>query len=384
MEPFLSLLISVVVILVLIRKIKIGYSVLIGTVLLSVLTLGSKGIYEIFKSFLDISNAEIVAIVILAFALAQSMEKMGMLKGVSSSLSPLSGVEVALIPLLIGLLPMPGGALVSAVMISSLASRYQIDPERMTFINYWFRHIWVTVWPLYPNVIIASAVMDTDFRHIIGATYPIALAAIISAIPFSRGLFRKPSKPDLHELVVSFSPIILVAALALLFKMSLLLSLLIAILLLFAIKREFKAIPEVFKRSVDLEILVLVFAVLAYRDLIIISGAAEDFLNAVVSAGISSYAAAFLLSFFVAFSTGIEMSYTSIALPLLTPFTGTGDINQNFVLLIFAAGFAGVMLSPLHLCIVLSAKHFNANLRKVYHYLIPASIIMLLLVFAFL
>jgi hypothetical protein len=384
MEPFLSLLISVFVILLLIRKIKIGYSVLIGTFLLSILALGSEGIYEILKSFMEVSNLEIVFIVILAFALAQSMDRLGMLEGVSSSLSPLSGIEVALIPLLIGLLPMPGGALVSAVMISSLAAKYQIDSERMTFINYWFRHIWVTVWPLYPNVIIASAVMKTDFRHIIAATYPIALAAILSALPFSRGLFRKPGKPDFRELLVSFSPIILVAALALILKISLLLSLLVAIMLLFAIKREFKTIPEVFKRSIDLEIIVLVFAVLAYRDLIIISGAAEDFLNAVVSAGIPSYAAAFLLSFFVAFSTGIEMSYTSIALPLLTPFTGTGDINQSFVLLIFAGGFAGVMLSPLHLCIVLSAKHFNAELRKVYHFMIPASIIMLLLVFAFL
>ena len=384
MEPFLSLLISVFVILVLIRRIKIGYSVLIGTILLSILTFGIEGIYEILKSFMDISNAEIVAIVILAFALAQSMENLGLLKGVSSSLSSLSGIEVALIPLLIGLLPMPGGALVSAVMISSLAAKYQIAPERMTFINYWFRHIWVTVWPLYPNVIIASAVMETDFRHIVGATYPIALAAIISAIPFSRGLFRKPGKPDFRELLVSFSPIILVAVLALLLKISLLLSLLVAILLLFGIKREFRGMPEVFKRSVDLEIIILVVAVLAYRDLIIISGAAEDFLNAVISAGISSYAAAFVLSFFVAFSTGIEMSYTSIALPLLIPFTGTGDINQSFVLLIFAAGFAGVMLSPLHLCIVLSAKHFNTEYRKVYRYLIPASVIMLLLVFAFL
>ena len=107
MEPFLSLLISVFVILVLIRKIKIGYSVLIGTILLSVLTLGSDGVYEMLRSFMKISNMEIVAIVILAFALAQSMEKLGMLKGVSSSLSPLSGIEVALIPLLIGLLPMP-------------------------------------------------------------------------------------------------------------------------------------------------------------------------------------------------------------------------------------------------------------------------------------
>lgn len=384
MEPFLSLLISVFVILVLIRKVKIGYSVLVGTVLLSLLTLGGEGIYQILRSFMEISNVKIVAIVILAFALAQAMEKFGMLKGVSSSLSPLSGIEVALIPLLIGLLPMAGGALVSAVMISSLAARYQIEAERMTFINYWFRHIWVTVWPLYPNVIIASAVMETDFRHITAATYPIALAAIISALPFSKGLFRKPGKPDFRELVVSFSPIILVALLALLLKISLLLSLFVAIMLLFGIKKEFKAIPDVLKRSIDLEIIVLVFAVLAYKDLIVISGAARDFLNAVVSAGIPSYAAAFLLSFFVAFSTGIEMSYTSIALPLLTPFTGTGDINQSFVLLIFAGGFAGVMLSPLHLCIVLSAKHFNAELGKVYHYMIPASIIMLLLVFAFL
>jgi len=45
--------------------------------------------------------------------------------------------------------------------------------------------------------------------------------------------------------------------------------------------------------------------------------------------------------------------------------------NMMFV---FASGFAGVLLSPVHLCLLLSNQYFGARLSGVYIYLIPATL----------
>ena len=32
-------------------------------------------------------------------------------------------------------------------------------PERRTFLNYWFRHVWEMVFPLYPSLVLAAGLM---------------------------------------------------------------------------------------------------------------------------------------------------------------------------------------------------------------------------------
>ena len=50
---------------------------------------------------------------------------------------------VALLPAIIGLMPIAGGALVSAPMVVPGCDELNLSPERWrTFINYWFRHVW--------------------------------------------------------------------------------------------------------------------------------------------------------------------------------------------------------------------------------------------------
>jgi hypothetical protein len=41
------------------------------------------------------------------------------------------------------------------------------------------------------------------------------------------------------------------------------------------------------------------------------------------------------------------------------------------LVLAFSMGYAGMMLSPVHLCFLLTAEYFNTSLIKVYRYLLP-------------
>src|SRR5262245_23263268 len=53
-------------------------------------------------------------------------------------------VVLAALPAIIGLLPMPGGALFSAPMVEQSAGP-SMGPEDKALVNYWYRHVWECV-----------------------------------------------------------------------------------------------------------------------------------------------------------------------------------------------------------------------------------------------
>lgn len=376
MNGLLALFLSIAIVLALSRKISIGISLLIGSTMLSLFTLGSP-IY-VLKGILSYTTLNTLLLVFLSFSLSNCMEKAGLLDRLTSALSStFGGLSYILIPLLIGLLPMPGGALVSAVMIGKMLEKYKIEAEKITFLNYWYRHVWVVVWPLYPNVILATAIVEVDYSTYISATICIALIAFLCGIFAVRGLDIKVNFnfDSMKRLIFGFYPIIVLVISAALLKLNLLVSLLLAILsLLFYNPRSISG----FKKAADWKMLLLIVSVMSYKGVIEAGDVAESFLNDL--SFLPTSLLAFSLSFIVSFSTGLEMSYASIALPLLTTYTGIGDINPKNMMLVVLAGYLGVMLSPLHLCLILTAQYFEANLLKAYRYLLPASVMTALLV----
>jgi hypothetical protein len=65
---------------------------------------------------------------------------------------------IATLPTLIGVLPMPGGAIFSAPMVAAVDVEGRLTPGERATANYWFRHAIELVWPLYPSFILASSI----------------------------------------------------------------------------------------------------------------------------------------------------------------------------------------------------------------------------------
>ncbi len=63
---------------------------------------------------------------------------------------------------LIGLLPMPGGALFSAPMVDTSLQNLSVSREQKAVFNCWFRHVWEYWWPLYPGVVLAVALLGVE------------------------------------------------------------------------------------------------------------------------------------------------------------------------------------------------------------------------------
>ena len=111
-------------------------------------------------SLQTIGLASIVGLILVMSRLMERSGNMTRLVERFSLLSRDARVVGAVMPALIGLLPMPGGALFSAPMVEASLHEHPVNEEQKTIINYWFRHVWEYWWPLYPGVVLAMALLD--------------------------------------------------------------------------------------------------------------------------------------------------------------------------------------------------------------------------------
>jgi hypothetical protein len=83
----------------------------------------------------------------------------------------------------------------------------------------------------------------------------------------------------------------------------------------------------------------------------------------------------FLLPFLVSFSTGVTTPTVAITYPFLMPFIRSGgDVSLSLETLAFAGVMFGLAISPIHLCLALSASYFNAPLGRIVLRVLPAAL----------
>lgn len=378
----LALLFIFAVILLLLKyRIHLGISILVGTALLyTIFYIPPVDIARsIYHSTTDWMTIRLLLLVFLVVFMSRLMSITGNLDDMVSSLRGLFNDRrwsIATISALIGLLPMPAGALVSGHMINSTADELQMSAENRTAVNYWFRHIWEYSWPFYQGVILSAATLAVSVSYIVSIQFPLTLLALITGILFfllpikKHPEDKKAGKREWNALLrfsVSIWPIILVIALVIIATIDLLWSLLLVVVLMFAIYRpKFSECRDVMKKSGIAKILFILLDVMLFKGALTDTGAVYALPDALNSMNISPLVLVIAIPFIVGFMSGITVAFVGISYPILLPvLKTTAGLDPGLVLLAFAAGFAGTLLSPMHLCLVLSAEYFKADLSRV-------------------
>jgi len=181
---------------------------------------------------------------------------------------------------------------------------------------------------------------------------------------------RRASPADYARVVLSIWPIVLTIGLVFAARMEMLPALAIACLASQIPSRmPLRTRWRVLRLSVTPRIVLLTAAVMIFKRILEASGALTAIVQAVPPGGIGTYALLFAAPFLIGFLTGVNQAYVAIAFPLLAPIIGLG--RPDMVLLIFAyvSGFVGILLSPAHLCLALTAEYFQADLKDVYRIL---------------
>ena len=86
------------------------------------------------------------------------------------------------------------------------------------------------------------------------------------------------------------------------------------------------------------------------------------------------------LPFIIGLLTGLTVGFVGITFPLIfSTIVPNGIDVLPMAVLAYVSGVTGVMLSPVHLCLVLTNQYYNSSLRKVYKTLIPVALSVLAL-----
>jgi uncharacterized protein len=279
-------------------------------------------------------------------------------------------------PLLIGLIPSVGGAYFSAPMVAETTRDIKMSPEEKGFINYWFRHPWEYILPLYPGVLLAAAITKIELHTLITANITYAVLILIAGFMFSMHGLHGPiilEENFSKKGVWSFIPIFAVLLLVAIFHMELSYALISAVLFLFCLYRyKVPAILKIIKHGFSLDVIVLILGVMFFKEAMETSGAVKNMSTYFLREGIPVFPILFFLPFVTGILTGLTVGFVGSTFPLIMSIAGTSVGPISFA---FASGFLGVLLSPVHICLVLTREYFKADIWGIYKMMIPGCVI---------
>ncbi|MFH0801977.1 MAG: DUF401 family protein [bacterium] len=395
LELLKFLLIVALTILLLRKKITLGLVMLINSALLAVLCLMSP--LRVLKIAVGAAVAGDTILLILILFLVTLLERilsgsgqLGRMIQALERLVPSRRLRLVLMPAFLGFLPSPGGAMFSAPFVEEAGRPLGLTGDQKAFLNYWFRHVWEFVLPLYPGVVMAISIAGITYRDFFSITWLYSLASIAAGILF--GLLplrlRKEEKKymgsspgALRNILVVVFPVLALLGMVLFLKWDLALSLFLIVAFQFAVSRlPLKRLPHLLKMSFSLQIASLVIGVYVFKDLLSASGLASGIAAYLSSLGIPPILLLFILPCAVGFLTGINQAFVGICFPVILSLIHL-PADLNLLGFAYACGVIGIYLSPMHLCLALSSEYFKTDIPSVFRHLWPPVLFILLVAF---
>ncbi len=340
-------------------------------------------------------------------------------------------VRLVIFPALVGLLPMPGGALFSCPMLKAAAKDMAMTEEHKAIINYWFRHIWEEAWPLYPGYILTCSLLGVPLSKLWLYTFPLVLLNFATGWFFymrpltrSRILRSKDAcelnekgverdslpeaerseleaacaaqtatpPPKLGAVLLEALPIGVTLAGAAVFatlfdltgveapsQAAFILSLALAVGVALYQGRGRLSEPLLrlaFSRNSG-KMLLLIYTIFIFKDTIAASGMVAS-LSRMGGSMAAVYLLFIILPLLCGLLTGIMVGFVGACFPILIGVLTEMNMQAEtipLIVLAMVAGNCGQLLSPLHVCMVVSCEYFQVTIPALFKKLIgPVSV----------
>jgi integral membrane protein (TIGR00529 family) len=382
-------LIVLLLVLLIRLKLNLALAIIIAALWIGIaFRMSLLGILKVFPvTLVQTTTLEYLLIIYFVLLLASLLKESGHLDNTARSLAGVvkdHRLGITLMPALIGLLPMPGGAMLSAPIVKEVGAKPGFAPDKLTFINYWFRHLWEYFWPLYPALLLTAGLFNVTIRDIMVTQFPLSLVAIATGAVFMSRQVRLPqdgSRSDFRQLfrMIRFMwPILLVIVLVLVIKLPMTIALAAGcVAALIGVRLKPSRILRLFVKALSISTLGVIYSVFLFKNMLEASSALANIPPIAAGAVVLKVLVVFLAPFLVGFLTGVNTAYAGIAFPIILPWIGGGPSILTWIMFAYASGFVGVLLSPVHLCLCLTKEFFGAEFPMVYRYLLPAVAVVL-------
>ena len=393
---------------------SLGLAILLFSILLPLWAgTGMDGLIYQVTSFTQPQNYILPIIILLLLFFTESLSKTGRMERTIGALKEWlksKRIIMAGLPALVGLLPMPAGALFSAPFVAAVDEKEELELPHKVAINYWFRHIWEYWWPLYPGVILAMQYSGLPVIVFFLIQIPFTFAAVIGGYFF---ILRKVKKEDdknrgygridTGDVLSAMGPIGLLVIISLagsallpLLGIEGTLANLIAMLagLIIALGAIFNGHAAAFRLSLRMLkkadtwlMIALVIGIQTFSAALLcpfdaagatlITGMRDEFIRT----GIPLITVIMLIPFISGMVTGVAFGFVGASFPIVFALVGpnpTPALSAATTAFAYTFGYMGMMLSPVHACFVVTAEYFCTTIFSAYRYIIGPVIVVLL------
>lgn len=396
-----------------IRRAALWIAILLGGFVLSLLFGRSPlEIGSVFAATLTQTGfITLFLVVFCIMCLSEAQAATGQGKRLVAGLAPYmrsTRLRLAFFPALVGLLPMPGGAVFSCPMIRDVSDSLFMTDRHKALVNYWFRHIWESAWPLYPGYIMACSLAEISpsilwrytFGFVLISSFAGWLMLLRKPIP-PREDAKTPSDEKRPPLSVALEalPIFIAIGGALVIDLSapalgvslpgggsFVISFIVAtITAMLQNNMSPRALCKLVFRPHVGKMLALIAAIFIFKELVLATRVVD-----VLGAAFSGRAAILLLFFFLPILmgvlTGIMLGFVGAAFPLLMGVlaqTGAYDDRLIYVMVGLAAGHFGQMISPMHACYLVTLEFFKVPLSDTWRVICKTAALYLVMACAY-
>ena len=378
---FLVVIAAMILIVVLLRfKVLIGPAILSGGLLIWLFE--SRSFEKLWVAFTETLTMQrtwdLLLCLYFVMCLEVELRKSGSLHGMVVTLRNIfssNKVTLAFMPAFLGLLPSLGGARFSAPIVQEASEGIAVDDEQKSAINLWFRHIFEFSNPLMPGVILACGIANVSIGDLIDQVGWVTILCFVLGwifliVPLK---ITDPEKAtntqhdraiDWKSLILAFGPIVTSFLLIVAFDVQAALAMGLVVVAFIPLYFWFKrpiSVKSVFTESLDKKLFFNVVCILYFIQLLTVIGTLDEIVNVFNNSGLPQAVIIACLSFIFGVMTGMGQGYIAIVMPIVA-LMAPGNIVLVGIAMVY--GMAGQMVTPTHLCILVTVEYFKSRLWK--------------------
>jgi hypothetical protein len=368
------------------KRVNLGITLNAAALLLALLVLDlpeiGNVIYETTLSPLTISLVVATFGIMLLSLLYKETKVIDVLSESLSKIINNSKLIVSMLPAVIGLLPVGGGALMSAPLVEAETEKLGLKEDKKTYVNLWFRHTIFPVYPVSQFLILTAMLTGLTLTSLILRQIPVVISMVI--IGYLIGLWKSTKTKEeenlkanrgseLKRFGITFSPILATIIAVIIFSIDVSIAAFIGVAVLLMIaKPNFKTFIKPFKNRTIWGITLAAYGAFLLRNVAGAIGISQIFGSFVTNGNIDVLLLLTVIPAFLGAITGSPSGGIAISVSILT---GIVSFTPKSASLLYISSYLGYVVAPTHLCLVLTAEYFKCSLGKLYKYLIPSLIV---------
>lgn len=382
MNIFIVLLLAMILMVILLRKkVAIGPAILGGGVLIWAFVKPDPMCFVTAgKQMLTMSRTyDLLFALYFVVCLEIELRKSGCLAGMMKYLGhliPSTSVMLATMPAFLGLLPSIGGARFSAPIVDKASEGTSLNAEQKSAINFWFRHVFETASPIIPGMILACNICNVNVGDLIihlawvgAAMFAIGWLVLITPYKVENMVAKtKDEEIDISKTRADFILCLLsvVATFCLMVFVGMRAGTSMGVvafamyLLLIVLKRGVP-LKDVFIGAIEKRLFRDVGCILFFIQILDVTGVLSEVVHSFDGAPLPAAVIIAITSFIIGILTGLSQGHVAIMMPVVAGLA-PGSLDLVGVALVFGVG--GQMITPTHVCLMVTLDYFKADFFK--------------------